>query len=80
MIDIIGSVLVPHLVALAVLFRIAMWEVRPGERISFRREIARLWVWVRPHWRSMVAHPLYWAATGIVTAYFLVEPIRRLFA
>lgn len=69
--DILNSILMPHVIAFFFLFRIAMWEIRPGE--GFRRDMARLWAWVRPHWYTMVAHPLYWAATGIVTAYFLVR-------
>jgi hypothetical protein len=77
--DILGGILIPHVLALFVLFRIAMWEIRPEHRSTFRDSMARLWAWVRPHWYAMVVHPLYWAASGIVTAFFLVEPLRRIF-
>jgi hypothetical protein len=68
--DILASFVMPHFIAFFFLLRIAMWEERPSG--TFREDVARLWAWSCPHWRTMVAHPLYWAVTGVVTAYFLV--------
>lgn len=77
--DILGSIILPHVIALFLLFRVAVWEIRPAKGNTFQEDTRSLWAWIHPHWRLMVAHPLYWAAAGIVTALFLVEPIRRLF-
>jgi hypothetical protein len=78
-VDIIGSLAVPHILAFFLISRLGMFEVRPDKSNTFREDMALLWAWTRPRWRRMAAHPLYWAATGIVSAYFLVEPLRRLF-
>lgn len=77
--DIIGSIALPHILAFFMLSRIGMLEVRPDKSNSFSEDITLLWAWTRPRWRVMVAHPLYWAACSIVSAYFLVAPLRRIF-
>lgn len=69
--DIIGGIFMPHVVAFFIIVRIAMWEVH-ANGVTFREDMRLLWAWVLPHWRKMITHPLYWAAAGIVTAYFLV--------
>jgi hypothetical protein len=77
--DIVGGIIVPHLIAPFFLLRIAMWETRADKDSTMRENMALLWAWVRPRWWAMVVHPLYWAASDIVTAFFLVEPLRRIF-
>jgi hypothetical protein len=78
--DILGGLLIPHFLAFCFLFRIATWEVRPDRSGDMRDDIARLWAWVYPHWRKMVTHPLYWAACGIMSAFFLSGALKRIFA
>lgn len=69
LVNILNSILMPHVLAFGLLCRIAMLDVRREKHNTFREELARLWVWIRP----LMAHPLYWAATGIATAYFLAR-------
>jgi hypothetical protein len=78
--DILGSLFTPHLIAFFFLFRIAMWEIRADKDATLRENMAHLWAWIRPRWHTMAAHPLYWAATGVATAFLLVDPLRRVFA
>lgn len=77
--DIVGCVLIPHILAFFFLFRIATLEIRADEEDTVRENMARLWAWVCVRWTKMIIHPLYWAASGVVTAFFLVEPLRRIF-
>lgn len=78
--DILGSLFMPHLIAFFVLARIAMFELQHDRNNTFVQDMHCLWVWMCPRWARMIAHPLYWAAAGIVTAFFLIDPIRRIFA
>jgi hypothetical protein len=78
--DILGGILIPHFLAICLLFRIATWEVRADRSNSVREDMARLWAWAYPHWRTTVAHPLYWAACGIVSAFFLSGIAKRIFS
>lgn len=68
--DILSDIFMPHVIVFLLMFRIAMSAVDASG--AFREDMRSLWQWVKPHWCKMVAHPLYWAATGIVTAYLLV--------
>ena len=77
--DIIGSIILPHILAILILFRVGMLNVRPTRDDTVRESFARLWAWGCARWPLMVMHPLYWAATGAVTAFFLVAPLRSLF-
>mgnify|MGYP001590489616 CR=1 FL=1 len=77
-IDIISWIALPHILAFFLLFRLSMFEIRPKRGDTFWQGIGCLWIWVRPRWRVMVAHPLYWAATGIVSAYFLAGTLRSI--
>lgn len=77
--DIIGGIIIPHVFAAFLLLRIGMWEVRPDKSNTVREDFARLWAWACARWHMMVMHPLYWAGTGLATAFFLIEPLRRLF-
>lgn len=77
--DILAGIIVPHLIAPFFLLRIAMLEVRPDKGSTMRENMALLFAWVPAHYPAMVAHPLYWVGTGIATAFFLIEPLRRLF-
>jgi hypothetical protein len=77
--DILGGILIPHLLAFCLLFRIATWEVRADRTNTMREDMARLWAWMHPHWCKMVAHPLYWVGCGIVSAFFLSGVAKRIF-
>lgn len=77
--NIIGGILIPHFLAFCLLFRIAAWETRPDKSDTFREDMMLLWQWVYPHWRTMVAHPLYWVGCGIVSAFFLAGALKGIF-
>jgi hypothetical protein len=77
--DILGGVLAPHVVAFLLLLRFSMIAIRPNRDAGARAAFAGLWAWSTARWRVMIVHPLYWAATGIVSAYFLIDPLRRMF-
>lgn len=76
MVDILSSILVPHMLAAFILFKIATLEVRPDRTTRMRDDLRLLWQWYRPRWYRMIAHPLYWAGSAVTTALFLVMTIK----
>lgn len=74
--NILASILIPHLLAASLLFKIVTYEVRPGRDTTMREDLRLLWCWYKPRWRAWVTHPLYWAGTAIVTAFFLAASLK----
>jgi len=74
--NIISSLLIPHILAAMVLFKIATLEVRPDKTNTMREDFRLLWAWLVPHWRAWVASPLYWAACALVSAFFLAGLLK----
>lgn len=74
--NIISALLIPHLLAASFLFKIVTYEVRPAATATMREDFRLLWRWYKPRWRAWVAHPLYWAGTAVITAFFLVASLK----
>lgn len=80
MIDFLGAILIPHILAASFLLKVATWEVRPDKANGVRADFRLLWAWYRPHWRAMFAHPMYWAGCAVGTAFFLVASVKGVFS
>ena len=74
--NIICALLIPHAVVFLVLFKIATWQVRVDDHATFRDSMRLLWRWMRPYCQEAAADPRYWAASAVVSAFFLAGTLK----